>query len=161
MSGLPDRFHQLAWVVEDLEAAVDHWTQVAGIGEFFRMHDLRCEEMGGTYKGEAGNWAISLALAFHGDLQIELIQPLQGPSAYHDFLEAGRSGPHHIGYRVDDVEQAGKELEAQGFEQVQTAAIRGLVASYYDTTAATGMYTELIQLDEDGARFFRSLRAGD
>ncbi len=158
MGSLPGTFHQLAWVVDDLEAAVAHWTEVVGVPDFFRMNDLRCDEMGGTYKGQPGTWAISLALGFHGDLQIELIQPLQGPSAYHDFIDAGRSGPHHIGYRVDDAERVGTQLKAQGFEKVQTASIRGLVASYYDTTAVTGMYTELIELDEDGARFFRSLR---
>ncbi|GAA4558347.1 VOC family protein [Pseudonocardia xishanensis] len=38
--------------------------------------------------------------------QIELVQPLSGPSIYHDWIRTHGYGLHHVGYFVPDIHRA-------------------------------------------------------
>ncbi|MXP42869.1 VOC family protein [Allopontixanthobacter sediminis] len=107
---------QLAYVVEDLEAALDHWINILGVGPFFRfplplefdwleLHGLRTQRHGVL----AG-----VGLAQNGPLQIELIQPGPDPSPYRDFLEAGREGLHHLGIYAADYDAQMAAARAAG-----------------------------------------------
>lgn len=152
---LPATFHQLAWVVDDLDAAQAHWSEVGGVRRFMRMDGVRADAIGATHLGEPATWVIDLALGYHGDLQIELIRSVEGPSLYE-----GHSGPHHIGYLVDDIAPAEAELHARGYRSVQTVDMGGLAAVYVDTRSDTGLYTEIIRLDDDMAGLFETIRRG-
>lgn len=53
-----------------------------------------------------------------GGAKIELIQPEGEGSFVTRFLEDGGSKMHHLTFEVDDIEEAVKELETQGFRMV-------------------------------------------
>lgn len=36
---------QLAWLPQDFDAAIQHWTQVMGVGPFFLMENIALEDM--------------------------------------------------------------------------------------------------------------------
>jgi hypothetical protein len=65
-----------------------------------------------------------VAIAVHdleqvGGVQLELVQPVEGPSVYRDWLEEHGEGLHHLNFLVDDVDQAVAALAKQGFPSMQ------------------------------------------
>lgn len=64
------------------------------------------------------------------NVRFELIEPLDGPSPWKDFLEAHGEGVHHLGFSVPHVQDARRMLEAKGGKWTQ---------AYSDTTAYVDM----------------------
>ena len=44
-----------------------------------------------------------------GSLQVDIIEPQDKNSIFYEFLEEGNVGLHHVGFRVDDVDEKIKE----------------------------------------------------
>jgi catechol 2,3-dioxygenase-like lactoylglutathione lyase family enzyme len=111
--------NQIAIVVEDLEKVAENYWNILGIGpwaiydwEYPLVYDR-------TYHGRTV-WARErIALAQVGDVQLELVQPLEGPSIYADWLDEHGEGLHHMNFLVDDVDDAVQVLTEQGFESLQ------------------------------------------
>ena len=83
---------QNAFVVPDLAAAIDHWVRVMNVGPFFMFEHIPFAEL--WYRGAPARVDLSCAIAYHGDLQIELIrQQDDAPSIYTDFAVRLVSGP--------------------------------------------------------------------
>lgn len=104
MSRLFGPAFQFAFVVEDIDTAIQHWTGTLGVGPFFMFPlplELAWLELHGQ-RTDRHDICSAVALAYSGDTQIELITPGPDPSPYREFLDAGRSGLHHIGTVADD-----------------------------------------------------------
>lgn len=86
---------QLGHVVPDIDDAMAFWTGKMNVGPFFVMRDIQFTHF--YYRGQSvASPRVSIAIAYSGEVQIELIQQLdKAPSAYNEFLSAGRSGLHH------------------------------------------------------------------
>ena len=41
----------------------------------------------GTYRGQPSDWSARVGFCWIGDKQLEIIQPLNGPSIYYEHLE--------------------------------------------------------------------------
>jgi len=72
MSRFFGEIRQLGYVVPDIEAAMDYWTRVLGVGPFF--YNERVPIQNYRYRGESYQPHNSVALANSGPLQVELIQ---------------------------------------------------------------------------------------
>jgi len=111
--------NQVAIVVDDLEQVAENYWTILGIGpwaiyewEFPLVYNRR-------YHGETA-WARErIALAQVGDVELELVQPVEGPSIYADWLDEHGEGLHHLNFLVDDVDEAVQVLSEQGFESLQ------------------------------------------
>ena len=66
------------------------------------------------YRGRPTDCHVLLALAKSGPIEIELIEVLGGRSIHSEALEQGRTGPHHLRCRVDDIASTMAALEAEG-----------------------------------------------
>lgn len=75
---LAPAFCQIAWVVRDLAAAEKFFVETMGISHFMHLDNLAAKDTEGTYLGKPGNWVCNLHVAYAGDTQIELIQPVSG-----------------------------------------------------------------------------------
>ena len=73
------------------------------------------------YRGKNASFGLRHALAWQGEMQFELVQPLGGPSIFADHLEAHGEGLHHVGKYVPDHDAAVAEALADGFEPLQSA----------------------------------------
>lgn len=87
---------QIAFVVRDLDRALQYWTQTLGVGPFFVLRNLPPEQY--RYRGQPSPPpVVSIALGNSGDLQVEIIQQHdERPSAYREFLDSGREGFQHV-----------------------------------------------------------------
>lgn len=150
---------QLAFVVDNAEAAAAHWAQVHGAGPFW-VYEVDIADT--NYRGETSRMWATMALGHLGDQQIELIEPRDStPSVYREFVDGGRSGLHHICY-WHDIDTAANRLMAQGHEMVQRGTTSTGAGFAYLTGGPDLAYIELVDPRAgDGAmgRFFDAVAA--
>jgi methylmalonyl-CoA/ethylmalonyl-CoA epimerase len=95
---------QVGFVVKDLDAAVENWVKVFGVGpwHFYTYGKPLVRRM--SYHGRPVEYRMRLALANIGPLRIELIQPLEGDTVYADLKMTmdgagfGKDGDGHYAY---------------------------------------------------------------
>jgi methylmalonyl-CoA/ethylmalonyl-CoA epimerase len=146
---LASPFKQVALVVEDLDSSVKAWHDRLGIGPWtaWRLGPRILQDM--TYHGTATAFEFRHALAWQGDIQFELVQPISGPSIFADHLRQHGPGLHHVGKYVADHPAAVQAVLADGFTPLQSA--RGFGAggdgafAYFAPPGATGLIVELIE----------------
>src|SRR5205085_2999920 len=111
---------QIAFVVRDLEGALDYWTKTLGVGPFYVMRNMTPDDF--RYRGAASPPPrMSIALGNSGDLQVEIIEQHDDrPSAYRDFLDSGREGMQHVSAWVtrDEYDGITKRMHDEGVEVV-------------------------------------------
>jgi hypothetical protein len=137
---------QIALVVRDLDAALERWVAV-GYGPF-RVYDYGPNLARRRYRGSEGAFSMLLAVSDTSP-QVELIQPLTGPSIYEDWLTKRGEGLHHVGLVVDgDFDAAVERLVAAGYPAIQSGDFGPLHDgrfSYHDTQDALGVIVELVR----------------
>lgn len=140
---------QIAWVVRDLEQSVKEYHRRFGVGpwHFYTYGPPLVKR--GTYRGALSSYRMKVALSYFGPMRVEFIQPLDGPSIYHDFIESHGYGVQHLGVLVEDMESALVQAGEAGFPMIQDGSGFGLDGdghyAYIDTEAALGVVYELIQ----------------
>jgi hypothetical protein len=144
------RPYQVGIVVRDLAAAMHAYGRPAGAGDVWRVWTYDGAVLRERrYRGAAGTFAMRIALG-GTDPQLELVEPLAGPSVYHEWLEAQAGGGlHHLAFRVDDIEAAIAAMAGAGFALLQAGLGFGADGSgafaYFDTTAALGYIAEAVE----------------
>lgn len=118
-------YKQVALVVHDLDEAVRRWADQLGIGPWtaYQYGPERLTEM--RYFENQGEFSFRHGLAWQGNLQFELVQPLAGPSIFADHLERHGEGLHHIAKVVDDHRAAVAEALAHGYAPLMSARGHG------------------------------------
>lgn len=135
---------QQAFVVSDIDAAMERWTTTFGVGPFFCNRDVQVEDP--RYRGEPATFRFAGALAQAGPVQIELIQRLDDePSCYRDLYPGDTEGFHHVAVFVDDLDAEIERYTAQGFEVAFSGVSRGMRFAYVDTSSALGIMVELLE----------------
>ena len=146
---LQDGIAQIALIVPDLDRAVKAYWHRFGIGPWhiYTYRQPMVQEM--SYHGEPADYAMRLALSWIGPLRIELIQPLDGDSVYHDFVREHGYGVHHLGVLVEDMAAALARAEEAGLTMIQDDSGFGLDGdghyAYLDTQDLIGVDLELIE----------------
>ncbi len=152
-AGPPD---QLGCVVPDIQAAIEEWA-AQGVGPFLVMRNVT---IGGyVYEGRPSKPKIDVAFSQQGDLQIELIQPVNDePSAYRDFLAAGGSGPHHDGWFCDDYAGETAAAARAGRTELQSGAWGAVHFVYYHPLDGEQRIGELIEMSDLSRELFGLIR---
>jgi hypothetical protein len=146
---------QTAWVVPDVAATESHLSALAGIRHWTRLNDIRFGPDSCTYRGAPGDFTAHISMAYVGDMQLEVIEPVTGESIYSEFLERTGGGLHHLCWEVDDLDAALAEAAAAEMPALQSGDMAGgsIRFAYLDGAAHGVPYVELAQLD-DGMRAF-------
>lgn len=152
-SSLPTAFRglpvtQVAFLVPDLASGVETWGALLGRSDWL-VYTYSPETVPHlTFRGEPGKFSMRLALS-GASPQLELIEPLEGPSIYHEWLEERGFGVHHLGFHVPRLGPIAEALAADGFSPVQAGSGYGVggdgAFAYYDLVDALGLYVEIIE----------------
>jgi hypothetical protein len=111
------RVAQMAYVVEDLDAAIAHWVRDLGAGPFFVI-DSFLQPGAQVYRGAESKADMRIAMGFSGQTWFELIQPLDHhPSIYQEVIARRGYGLHHHGIAVADVAAARADYIARGWSE--------------------------------------------
>ena len=91
MSKVFGEIRQLAFIVTDIDKAMNHWAETLGVGPFFIKRRITFSNF--IYRGKpSASPSVSIALANSGYVQIELIQQHDdAPSIYREYLESPRA----------------------------------------------------------------------
>ena len=86
-----------------------------------------------------------------GDLQIELLEPVKGPSTYMEFLKTQGQGIHHLSFdRIEDHDEMISGFKAIGIETESTGLIGGSIAfTYLSSQKDLGTIFEALKVDPD------------
>ncbi|QLY33064.1 VOC family protein [Nocardia huaxiensis] len=150
---------QIAWVVTDVAASEEFLGTCFGVRKWMRMPDVHFGPETCTYRGEPADFTAHISLAYNGDTQLELIQPVRGTSIYTEFLECGGPGLHHVCVEPADFDAALKDAAAQGIDVVQRGDMGGQMRfAYLDGTAAGVPYLELAEIGPNMRLFFDQIK---
>ncbi len=129
----------LGLAVKDLDAAIRLYQDVFGL-------ELRHRWVAAEDRMEAASFQV-------GELEIELMQPLEPDSPVGKFIAKRGEGVHHIAYRVDDVAGALRTARAGGLETIDQEPREGgdgkTRIGFIHPRSTHGVLTEL---EEDAGR---------
>jgi methylmalonyl-CoA/ethylmalonyl-CoA epimerase len=150
LSSIPGGLHlkrlvQIGIVVADRGQTTRLLTSLFGIGPFRFVEWPDRAESKYYYRGVEENIRIWQAFVQLGDVEVELIQPLEGRNAYKDFLDDTGGGIHHVLFEVNDIDPVIEELEKSGVNVLQSGTgIRlGTRWALLDTRDLLGFFIEL------------------
>ena len=152
-------YMQLCWVVPDLDAAIAHWVRSAGAGPFFVFEDVHFADS--AYRGQPLDIAPHrAAIGQYGEMQIELIQPLDDSAGiWRDVVPFGKAGFHHTGLYCTDYQREYDVYRAAGHDVAFEGLMMGARTCYFDTVNALGFMTELITANPVAEMVFGQIRA--
>lgn len=139
---------QIGVVVRDLENACRRYSTLWQCGPWRVFTYSPAILSLQRYRGAPSLFAVRIALNATSP-QLELLQPLEGPSVYHEWLERRGEGMHHLAVYVEDADEAIASFAAVGYAVVQEG--RGFGADgdgafvYFDTEHEFGYLLEVVQ----------------
>ena len=139
------RLVQIGVVVADRERTTQLLTALFGIGPFRFVDWPDRAEAKYYYHGVEEHVRFRQAFVQLGEVEVELIQPLEGRSGYRDFLDQTGGGIHHVLFEVRDIDPVIEELAKSGVTVLQSGTgIRpGTRWALLDTQKLVGFFVEL------------------
>jgi methylmalonyl-CoA/ethylmalonyl-CoA epimerase len=138
------RLIHIGVVVRDMKTAIERLTTL-GIGLFKpRILPPDAREL---YRGKPfiPSRRVVIQIAQIGNVELELIQPIDGESPHQEFLEQRGEGVQHLGFMVDSLDEDVKRLTAAGSSILLTSQFKdGEGVAYLDLDVA-GLIVELVQ----------------
>jgi len=134
---------QVALIVRDLDAAMRTYFDEYGIGPWsvYEFDSDNVRDM--RSRGEPVAWSWRLAVAQVGQVQWELVEPLDGDSIYAQFLSEHGPGLHHVGVAVASYEDALAEAARRGQDVLLGGEYKGIDFAYLATDDDLGVITEI------------------
>lgn len=160
-------FDQICFVTTDLDKSIEFFKKANGIETWNVALGLSKDQTDKEYYGKPGNFEFSCAYGYAAETLIELARHDGGDSVYADWLNEGRKGPHHIGFRQHDEAEYLRAIghyESLGIQK----AMAGFFGSpkgncrwaYYDTREFIGCFTELYYVDGENGKAMELLKKG-
>ncbi len=147
---------QLAYVPSDFEAAISYWTKSMGVGPFFLFENIALEEM--QYRGKPTEARFTVAIAYWGDVQIELVKPENDAPAHYNGEYGVKDQLHHVLQIVDDFDAVAAEVARQGGEAIVSGGFAGGKVAYFDLGGGPGTLVEVLELGEGGQDLFDMMK---
>jgi hypothetical protein len=135
---------QVAMVVRDVEATARRYWDDLGIGPwgFYDLNPNTTHNL--TLRGKPVTHAFRVAVAYVGDVQLELIEPLEGDNIYTEHLATHGEGLHHIQFQVENFDDAKAHFKEKGYAELQSGQPFGVCTYlYFDTDKHLASILEL------------------
>jgi len=140
---------QIGIVVKDIEKSVKTYEDIYGIGPWQILGSdgsTIVREM--KVYGEIKNYSIKVAMCNVGDVEIELLQPIDDISDHSRFLKEHGEGIHHLAVQEDKTE-FNKIIKEQKIPEITSGIIDGFGKyMYFDTRNDLGFITETYDHDK-------------
>jgi methylmalonyl-CoA/ethylmalonyl-CoA epimerase len=140
---------QIGAVVADVDQTVKALTEVFGFGPWrvFDWPPPGRSDVEEYYYGKRVYFKARKAFADMGQVELELIQPVEGESIYTDFLKEHGPGLHHIRFNVPEHEPVIKYLAQQDIEvsQMGSGLRPGTFWVNFNTEALIGFTMEIMK----------------
>jgi hypothetical protein len=137
------RVTQIGLVVKSADETAKRCWEEFGLGPwtFYTFSPSNVGEM--TIRGQRVDHAMRTAHAIIGEIDWEIIEPLDDRSIYAEHLRMHGEGLHHILFDVEDYADARAHLRAKGHDELTSGRWLGNLYGYFDTRKSLGCVTEL------------------
>ncbi len=136
---------QIGFVVKDLNRAIALYEPLFGP---FTVPDFSGQTA--SYRGaEPTPFELKFAFGRAGDIEIELIEWIEGATPHRDFIQRGGEGMHHLRYRIDDLDVWLGRVRGLGYEEVWSARPAPGIGYAYCERAGDPLVLEFLQLPKD------------
>jgi hypothetical protein len=143
---------QIAFVPDDMEAALRFWTGTIGAGPFYVN---RASPLPGiTLRGETVDIVIEVALGYWNDLQIELIRQVAGPPS----IYTASDRLHHVLVIVDDIDAAREPCLASGLTLQMEGISKGAIRFAYFGGDSSRPMVELVERSAALGSYFGAVK---
>jgi catechol 2,3-dioxygenase-like lactoylglutathione lyase family enzyme len=136
---------QVGLIVRDIEKSAEAYSQVFGMPKPPVIITDKPEIAKTKYRGEPTNAQAKLAFFQMGQVSLELIEPIGGPSTWKDFLDEKGEGVHHIAFTIQGTGEVVAYLEEKGINVIQQGHYTGGMYTYVDSESALGVILELLE----------------
>jgi len=136
---------QVGLVVKDLRESMERYWKLLGIGPWNIYTYAPPMLREATVRGKRVDYSMRLAHAMAGPVQIELIQPLEGPSIYAEHLAQKGEGLHHIQSRVENIEEVLAAFEKLTIGVLMSGKFGEGEFYYFDTEPVIGVIYEIFR----------------
>ncbi len=140
---------QVGVIVKDMDAKIRNLIDIFGMGpaRIIEFPPPDRPDMQRWYHGQPANYTCRLGFLDLGSVELELIEPLTGPSIWQDFLDAHGEGIHHIRFNTFDEQPILDELAGKGIgvDQYGAGTRPGTAYFYFDTQDKIGFTIEIMR----------------
>jgi len=137
---------QVGIIVRDIEQKLDSYCAIFGLEKRPDVTITAPVEQAHTvYKGESTPARAKLAFINMGQVSIELIEPVDGPSTWQEFLDRHGDGVHHIAFNIQDTPRVVSFLNGFDIPTAQQGEYTGGMYTYLDSTPQLGVILELLE----------------
>jgi hypothetical protein len=156
--GIFGEARQIAYVVDDIDAAIKQWNEKYGVGPFLVTRNAS-PLSNAYYRGEkARTTRVNLAFAYVDDMQLELIELIgDTPGLYKEFLDRGDYGINHYAVLVDDFARAYNWAMDNDWQAVIDSGVDGLARMSYIESPKKDMVLEVIEWNPLTRPYFNGL----
>jgi hypothetical protein len=132
---------QFGYVYKDIEQQARIWETQFNMPKF----NFLPPHVGQVnYRGKETEITIKMGFSRNFNVQIELIQSIEGKSIYKEFLDQGREGLQHISCSVENIEAQIDRFKKLGYEPVQSGiAFGNRMYAYFGTENILGVMLEI------------------
>ena len=137
------KINQLGYVYKDIKKQAQILEENLGLPKFAYLENKPTKY---NYRGRETTVQTMIGFSRSLNVQVELIQLINGECIFKEFIDSGREGLHHFGIFVEDVDIMAKQYIERGYSIVHegiTAGIRKVV--FLDTFDDFGVYIEFQQ----------------
>jgi methylmalonyl-CoA/ethylmalonyl-CoA epimerase len=99
------------------------------------------------FRGAPSSARAKLIIFNLGQVSIEIIEPIGGPSTWSEFLETNGEGVHHIAFTVPDANLSAAGLAGMGIPAIQSGVFEGGKYIYSDGKKVLGVILELLEFN--------------
>jgi methylmalonyl-CoA/ethylmalonyl-CoA epimerase len=124
---------QIGVVVRDIRTALETYHSLLGWGPW-NVYELTPPRHHHTIlRGEPVEYSMVIAETHVGGIDFELIQPLDGPSIYKEWLDEHGEGIHHVACMKKgcDATKLLAEFEAKGIQRLMGGQIEDTIEYFY------------------------------
>ncbi len=136
---------QVGLVVRDIEKMAKVYADVFGMDVPNVIITDPAEVSHIKYRGESTPARAKLAFFQMGNVSLELIEPVDGPSTWREFLDEHGEGVHHIAFQIKGMDRVLVYLEGKGISAVQRGDYTGGRYAYVDSAPSLGVILELLE----------------
>ena len=152
---------QVAWVTDDIDTTERLLSEHFGVGGWTRVSDVEFGPETTTLRGEPVSFTAHISLGYAGELQLELIEPVSGPTIHAEFLREHGPGLHHVCFEVEDLDAACRAAEEAGLPVLMRGAMMDgeIEFAYVDGSASGAPYVELARVGPLMRAFYDAVKA--
>ncbi len=146
---------QIGIVVEDAEKTAKNYWDMFGVGPWilvdFKPPHVSDAALHGITMFDGIDFHVRAALADLGDMQIELLEPVKGPSTYMEFFKNFGQGVHHVSFgETEDHDEVVSIMQDNGFDIEMKGVLGGAVRfTYMATQKELGTIYEVVKTDHE------------